>query len=76
MKQIAPQIVIDPNVRFGKPIIQDTRLTVEEVLDFLAGGMSYEEIEKEYGLEKEKIQAAVNYAASFLKGGKIQAVKA
>lgn len=68
MKEIAPKIVINPKVRFGKPVIKGTRITVDEVLGFLAGGMGYEEIEKEYGIKKDAIVATINYAASFLKG--------
>lgn len=68
MKEIAPNIVIDPAIRFGKPIVKDTRVTVEEVLGYLASGMEAAEIEKEYGITKVKIQAVIEYAASFLKG--------
>lgn len=68
MKEIAPKIVVDQKIRFGKPVIRGTRITVEEVLGFLAGGMDYEEIEREYGIKKEETIAAINYAASFLKG--------
>lgn len=68
MKEIAPNIVIDQTVRFGKPVIKDTRVTVEEVLGYLAGGMETKEIVDEYGVTREGIQAAVKYAASFLKG--------
>ncbi|MFQ6049929.1 MAG: DUF433 domain-containing protein [Candidatus Paceibacterales bacterium] len=72
MKKIAPKIVIDPKIRFGKPVIKGTRITVEEILGFLAGGMDYGEIEKEYGIKKEETLAAINYAASFLKGEEIK----
>lgn len=68
MKEIAPKIIVDTKIRFGKPIIKGTRITVEEILGFLAGGMDYKEIEKEYGTKKEEIVAAINYAAFFLKG--------
>jgi len=75
MKEIAPKIVVNPKVRFGKPVIKGTRITVEEVLGFVAGGMDYEEIEKEYGIKKEDVVAAINYAASFLKGEVIKLPK-
>lgn len=71
MREIAPGIITDPKIRFGKPVIKGTRITVEEVLGFLAGGMDYEEIEKDYGVEKKDIIAAINYAASFIKGEEI-----
>lgn len=60
MKEIAPRIVIDPKVRFGKPIVKGTRITVEEVLGFLAGGMDFGEIEREYGLTKNDVRAVVH----------------
>jgi uncharacterized protein (DUF433 family) len=37
-------IQIDPEVRFGKPIIKSTRIAVDDVLQWLASGMSHEEI--------------------------------
>ena len=61
MKKIAPKIVIDSDKRFGKPTIKGTRITVEEVLGALAGGMGFAEIEQEYGVDKEGIKAAVGF---------------
>lgn len=61
-------IVINPKIRFGKPIIANTRITVEEVLGALAGGMAYNEIEKEYGLTKKQILSAIRYVAGWIKG--------
>ncbi len=49
-------IIIDEKTRFGKPIIEGTRITVEEVIGALAGGMTYEEIEGEYGIMQEDIR--------------------
>lgn len=61
-------IAIDPKIRFGKPTIKGTRITVEEVLGALAGGMDFAEIQHEYGLTKRQILAAVRYVAGWLKG--------
>lgn len=61
-------IVIDPKIRFGKPTVANTRITVEEVLGALAGGMGFNEIEKEYGLTKEQILSAIRYVAGWIKG--------
>ncbi len=48
----------------GKPVIADTRMSVEVVLEFLAGGMEIKEILKEFPfLNKEQVQAAIGYAA-------------
>jgi uncharacterized protein (DUF433 family) len=58
-------ITIDKDVRFGKPTIIGTRITVADVLDWLADGMSTEEIIDNYpSLSKEKIQACLKYAAT------------
>lgn len=61
-------IIINPKIRFGKPTIANTRITVEEVLGALAGGMSFNDIEKEYDLTKEQILSAIRYVAGWIKG--------
>ncbi|MCB0086110.1 MAG: DUF433 domain-containing protein, partial [Caldilineaceae bacterium] len=48
MIEIAPRIVVAPAVRFGKPIIQGTRISVAQVLAKLAGGMTMDELMHEY----------------------------
>lgn len=51
------RIIINEKIRHGKPIIEGTRITVEEVLGMLEGGMTYEDIKEEYGLAREDILA-------------------
>jgi uncharacterized protein (DUF433 family) len=64
MKSILNRVVIDPNVCFGKPCIRGTRIWVSLILDFLANGMTNEEIIAEYPqLTKEDIRAALAYGA-------------
>ena len=65
------KIIIDEKYRHGKPTIEGTRVTVDEVLGMLEDGMTYEQIEKEYKLKKEQILATINYAASFIRGEKL-----
>ncbi|MCX6641078.1 MAG: DUF433 domain-containing protein [bacterium] len=66
MNQLLNRIKIDPNVCFGKPCIKGTRIWVSLILDFLANGMSHQEIIKEYPqLEDEDIRAAIAYGADF-----------
>jgi len=65
-------IVINPKVRHGKPVLRGTRITVEEVLGALAGGMRFEDIKAEYGLTENQIRAAIAYAFAFLKGEEIR----
>ena len=52
-QEIAPGIVIDPKVRFGKPVIKGTRVPVELVIAKLAGGMSPQEVAEEYEITNE-----------------------
>lgn len=64
MNQLLQRISIDPNICFGKPCIKGTRIWVSLILDFLANGMSIEEILVEYPqLTKEDIRAALAYGA-------------
>lgn len=65
------QITIDKNIRHGKPVIQGTRIAAEEVLGALAGGMTYQEIETEYGIGGEGIRAAIQYAAGWFRGEEV-----
>jgi uncharacterized protein (DUF433 family) len=64
--EIAPRIVVDPGVRFGKPVIQGTRVPVFLVIAKLAAGMEPGEIAEEYQITLEDVQAALGYAASVL----------
>ena len=57
-------ISINPKIRSGKPCISGTRITVSDVLSYLASGMSMEEIIEDFPtLNKEKIMAALSFAA-------------
>ena len=69
-------IVIDENVRHGKPVIKGTRITVDEVLGMLEAGMAYEEIEREYKLKRSQILAVIRYAASFVLGEEVHKIHA
>lgn len=60
------EIIVDRKVRFGKPTVKGTRITVDEVIGALAGGMEFEEIEKEYGITREGILASLKYATKIL----------
>jgi len=61
------RIVVDPNIMFGKPVIKSTRITVEQILRKLSGGMTVEEILKDHPhLKKEDILAAQAFAADYI----------
>lgn len=65
-REIAPRIVVDANIRFGKPIIKGTRVPVEMLIAKLAGGMTIEHVAEEYAVTIEDIQAALSYAAAVI----------
>jgi uncharacterized protein (DUF433 family) len=57
-------ISINPEIRSGKPCVSGTRITVSDVLSYLASGMSMEEIIEDFpSLNKEKIIATLSFAA-------------
>lgn len=57
-------ITIDPARRSGKPCVRDTRITVYDVLDYLASGMTQAEIIKEFPeLTPDDIHACLAFAA-------------
>jgi uncharacterized protein (DUF433 family) len=59
------RIAIDPQVRGGKPCIRGTRITVYDILEYLAGGMSEDQILRDFpSLEREDIRAALSFAAA------------
>ncbi len=53
------RIIVDPDIQHGKPVIQGTRVTVARVLGGLAGGMSKQEVMREYEITKEDLEAAL-----------------
>lgn len=58
------RISIDPEVCFGKPCIKGYRIWVSLILDFLASGMTVQEILQQYpALEKADILACIAYGA-------------
>ena len=69
------RIVINPKIMHGKPVIKGTRVPVDVILGSLVGGMNYEEIEKEYGVKREDIIAAIEYAAKFVMGEEVKPLK-
>ncbi len=69
------RVMIDPRIMHGKPVIKGTRVPVDVVLGSLIGGMTYEEIEKEYGINKDDIIAAIEYAAKFVIGEEVRHLK-
>ena len=58
------RIVVDPEVRFGKPSVRGTRITVGDVLSYLASGMSEDQVLADFPqLAREDIRACLAFAA-------------
>lgn len=72
--ELAPRVVVDPAVRFGKPVIKGTRVPVEMVIGKLAGGLSMEAVASEYGITEDDIRAALRYAAQVIASEEIRGV--
>jgi uncharacterized protein (DUF433 family) len=64
MDAMTSRISINPEIRFGKPCVRNTRITVGDVLCWLASGMTFEEILFDFEqLTREDILACLMYAA-------------
>jgi len=58
------RITIEPGKRSGKPCIRGLRITVYDILDYLAGGMTEDEILADFqDLERDDIRATIAFAA-------------
>ena len=64
--EVAPGIIVDKNIKFGKPVIKGSRVPVELILGKLAAGVAEDEICREYLVNPEDILAALNYAAGLV----------
>lgn len=65
MPDLLDRITIEPDKRGGKPCIRGMRITVYDVLGYLASGMSEAEILADFPyLEPEDIRASLAFAAS------------
>ena len=65
MINLSDYIRLDKNIRFGKPTIIGTRITVSDVLNWLADGNTIEKIMEDFPqLNREQITACLKYAAN------------
>jgi uncharacterized protein (DUF433 family) len=66
------RITVDPKVLVGKPVIRDTRLAVEFIIDLLASGWSEAQILDNYpGVTREDILACLRYANELVKSERV-----
>lgn len=64
MNSYQDSIIIDPNIRSGKPIIRGMRITVYDILEMLSDGMQFHEIIEDFPeLKEDDIYATLAYAA-------------
>ena len=62
-------ITIDPSKRSGQPCIRNLRMTVQDVLEYLASGMSMDEVLSDFpDLTREDVLACLAYAAARERG--------
>ena len=65
MEKLNDFIHIDASIRFGKPVIIGTRITVDDILSWLSSGMTIEEIESDFPyIKREHVLAALAFAAN------------
>lgn len=62
------RIIVNSQIHFGKPTIKGTRITVQNVLELINEGLSFDQIIKDYypDLKKEDIQACMQYAIALV----------
>jgi uncharacterized protein (DUF433 family) len=53
-------------IRHGKPVIKGTRVPIDLILGSLAGGMEIDEVAGEYGIKREGVLAAIEYASTIV----------
>ena len=75
VENLLNRITVNPEVLVGKPIIRGLRISVDQILKALAGGVTVQELLSDYpDLEKEDIQAALLYAADLVNEERVFAV--
>lgn len=68
------RISVDPNIHFGKPVVKGTRITVQNVLELINEGLSFDAIKTDYypDLSNDDIRACVDYAISLISAEEIR----
>lgn len=77
MEKPTGRITVDPGVCHGKPCIRGMRYPVENILEWLGSGMSFEDILADYeDLEREDIVAVLEFAARLAQVKRIEMLAA
>ena len=68
------RITVDSQIHFGKPCIAGTRIPVQNVLELINEGISFEEIRRDYypDLQLEDISACIDFAISLISADDIR----
>lgn len=70
-EDLLQRIAVDPAICFGKPCIRGHRVWVSLVLDWLASGLSIEDVLQEYPqLEREDVLACIAYGAELARAAR------
>lgn len=76
MTDLINRITVDPDKMAGKPVIRGLRITVEQIIQALARGVSTRELLDDYPeLETEDIHAVLAYAAQLIAEERVYPVK-
>ena len=72
------RISVDPQIHFGKPCVAGTRITVQNVLELLYAGLSFNDILQDYypDLQVDDIKACLQYAIALISAEEINLVSA
>jgi uncharacterized protein (DUF433 family) len=74
-ENLLKRITVSPAVMVGKPTIRGMRITVEQVLNALANGLTTDQLLEDYpDLEKDDIQACLFYATELLDHERVYAI--
>jgi uncharacterized protein (DUF433 family) len=75
-EELLGRITIDPGVMVGKPTIRGMRITIEQILKALAGGITMDALLEDYPeLEMADLQAALLYASEIVSDEKVFAIQ-
>lgn len=69
------RIVIDPKICHGKPTVRGTRTPVTVILNALAGGDSFEVLEREFSITADDIRSCLAFAAAEIEETSYRPVK-
>jgi uncharacterized protein (DUF433 family) len=75
--ELLNRIVIDSKIMIGKPIVRGFRITVEQVLKYLAAGNTFEMLKEDYPfLEPDDIAACLLYASKLVEEETVHSISA